>query len=103
MRTMNKPARLLPDAGRPRGRPREFDMDEALDQAIRVFSEQGYHATSIGDLIDAMGLASGSIYKAFRVKRAVFFAAFDRYKALRNEKVYQASRSAKSGRERLRD
>ena len=100
---MNKAVSHASVASRPRGRPREFDMDKALDQAIRVFSEQGYHATSIGDLIDAMGLASGSIYKAFRDKRAVFFAAFDRYKALRNEKVDQAARSAKSGRERLRD
>ena len=58
-------------------------MDEALDQAIRVFCEQGYNATSIGDLIDAMGLASGSIYKAFRDKRAVFLAALDRHVVLR--------------------
>jgi AcrR family transcriptional regulator len=86
-----------------RGRPREFDMDKALDQAIRVFCERGYHATSIGDLIDAMGIASGSIYKAFQDKRAVFLAAFDRYKSLRNDQVDQVVRTSKSGRERLRD
>ena len=62
---------------RARGRPREFDIDDALDKAVRVFSERGYHATSIGDLAGAMELASGSIYKAFRDKRAVFLAAFD--------------------------
>jgi TetR/AcrR family transcriptional regulator, transcriptional repressor for nem operon len=100
---MSKPAAHASVPARPRGRPREFDMDKALDQAIRVFSEQGYHATSIGDLIDAMGLASGSIYKAFRDKRAVFLAAFDRYKSLRNQQVDQAARSAKTGRERLRE
>jgi AcrR family transcriptional regulator len=78
-------------------------MDKALDQAIRVFCERGYHATSIGDLIDAMGIASGSIYKAFHDKRAVFLAAFDRYKSLRNDQVDQVVRTSKSGRERLRD
>jgi TetR/AcrR family transcriptional repressor of nem operon len=88
---------------RPRGRPREFDMDEALDQAIRVFCEQGYNATSIGDLIDAMGLASGSIYKAFRDKRAVFLAALDRHIVLRKEQIAAAARSSKPARERLRD
>src|SRR6202012_4020630 len=92
---MNKTASYLPVAARPRGRPREFDMDKALDQAIRVFSEHGYHATSIGDLIDAMGLASGSIYKAFRDKRAVFLAALDRHILLRREQITEGAHSAK--------
>jgi TetR/AcrR family transcriptional regulator, transcriptional repressor for nem operon len=94
---------LIRDIARPRGRPREFDMNAALDRAIRVFREQGYNATSIPDLIAAMGLASGSIYKAFRDKRAVFLAAFDRYAVLRNEQLAAVARSAKPARERLRD
>jgi AcrR family transcriptional regulator len=100
---MNKALASFSHAARVRGRPREFDMDKALDRAIRVFCERGYHATSIGDLIDAMGIASGSIYKAFQDKRAVFLAAFDRYKSLRNDQVDQVVRTSKSGRERLRD
>lgn len=90
-------------AARPRGRPREFDIDKALDQAIRVFREHGYNATSIGDLISAMGLASGSIYKAFKDKRAVFLAAFDRYMSLRNDQLRQVADTTKGGRERLSD
>jgi AcrR family transcriptional regulator len=88
---------------RVRGRPREFDMDQALDGAIRLFRERGYHAASIGDLTDAMGLASGSIYKAFRDKRDIFLAAFDRYILLRNEQMQQVVGAAKSARQRLRD
>lgn len=78
-------------------------MEEALDKAIRVFRERGYNATSIGDLIAAMGLASGSIYKAFRDKRAVFLAAFERYTARRSEQLQRAADGAKNGREKLRD
>jgi TetR/AcrR family transcriptional regulator, transcriptional repressor for nem operon len=78
-------------------------MDQALDGAIRVFRERGYHAASIGDLMDAMGLASGSIYKAFRDKRDIFLAAFDRYTMLRNAQIQQVAGAAKSARERLRD
>ena len=103
MAMMGKTARATEVVVRPRGRPREFDMDEALDQAIRVFCEQGYNATSIGDLIDAMGLASGSIYKAFRDKRAVFLAALDRHIVLRKEQIAAAARTSKPARERLRD
>src|ERR1700742_1304249 len=100
---MSKIARSTLEVVRPRGRPREFDMDEALDHAIRVFCEQGYSATSIGDLIDAMGLASGSIYKAFHDKRSVFLAALDRHVLLRKEQIAAAARSSKPARERLRD
>jgi TetR/AcrR family transcriptional repressor of nem operon len=100
---MHRTARSTQEIARPRGRPREFEMDEALDQAIRVFCEQGYNATSIGDLIEAMGLASGSIYKAFRDKRAVFLAALDRHIVLRKEQIAAVARTAKPARERLRD
>ena len=100
---MIRTVRLPAYAARPRGRPRQFDIDKALDQAIRVFREHGYNATSIGDLISAMGLASGSIYKAFKDKRAVFLAAFDRYMSLRNEQLRQVADTTKGGRERLSD
>jgi AcrR family transcriptional regulator len=100
---MSRAAMSIREIPRPRGRPREFDMNAALDQAIRVFREQGYNATSIPDLIAAMGLASGSIYKAFRDKRAVFLAAYDRYTLLRNEQLAAVVRTAKPARERLRD
>lgn len=88
---------------RSRGRPREFDMDDALDKAVRVFCERGYHATSIADLTSAMELASGSIYKAFKDKRAVFLAAFDHYKAIRDAQLREAIHRGGNGRERLRN
>jgi TetR/AcrR family transcriptional regulator, transcriptional repressor for nem operon len=85
------------------GRPREFDMDEALDKAVGIFREQGFHATSVGDLSGAMELASGSIYKAFKDKRAVFLAAFDRYTTQRNEQFRQVAATGKTGLERVRN
>ena len=78
-------------------------MDTALDRAVRVFCERGYHATSIGDLTAAMRLATGSVYKAFRDKHAVFLAAFERYAALRREQTRSAAARGANGRERLRN
>jgi TetR/AcrR family transcriptional regulator, transcriptional repressor for nem operon len=85
-----------------RGRPREFDIDAALDKSARVFRERGYHATSIADLTQATELASGSVYKAFKDKRAVFLASFDREGRTRREKLERVLSMAKSGRDRIR-
>jgi AcrR family transcriptional regulator len=97
------PAASGAPATRQRGRPREFDMDEALDRAVRVFSERGYHGTSIGDLTAAMQLTAGSVYKAFKDKREVFIAAFDRYKGERDARLRLLIGAAHSGREKLRN
>ena len=96
-------AAFLSTESRGRGRPREFDMDAALDKSVRVFRERGYHATSITDLTEAMELASGSVYKAFKDKRAVFLAAFDREAIVRGEKLQRIISTAKSGRDRIRN
>ena len=60
-------------------RPRSFEIDEALDSAIELFWDRGYEATSMADLMEAMGLQKGSIYKAWKDKRALFLAALRRY------------------------
>lgn len=96
--TISKPA----EAARSRGRPREFDLDSALDKAVRVFCERGYQATSIHDLTEAMQLASGSVYKAFGDKRGVFLAALERYKAVRDARLRAACAKGRTGAERLR-
>ncbi len=64
--------------GRP-GRPREFDIDEATRDAMEVFWQNGFHATSLPDLIEGMGLTRGSIYKAYDDKRSIYLAALDSY------------------------
>lgn len=88
---------------RGRGRPREFDEATALDGAVRIFRERGYNATSVADLAQAMGLAAGSIYKAFKDKRGVFLAAFERYVGEGDALRHAAFGKGGNGRDKLRE
>lgn len=63
----------------PRGRPREFDTDAAVERAMDVFWSRGYHGTSLPDLLEATNLSRGSLYAAFRDKHGLFLRALDRY------------------------
>ena len=64
---------------RSRGRPREFDRDEALESAMRLFWDRGYEATSISDLTRAMRITPPALYGAFGSKKQLFLEAVERY------------------------
>lgn len=61
------------------GRPRKFDVDEALDRAVLVFWQLGYERTTLTDLCEAMGINRPSLYAAFGTKAELFRRALDRY------------------------
>jgi AcrR family transcriptional regulator len=61
------------------GRPREFDVDRALDRALRVFWHKGYEGASLPELTKAMGINRPSLYAAFGNKEALFRKALERY------------------------
>ena len=61
------------------GRPREFDREVALQDAMLVFWRRGFLATSVSDLCAAMGIRSPSLYAAFGSKEALYLEAVDLY------------------------
>ena len=69
----------MEDISRPVGRPREFDLDDAIRSAMNVFWYQGYHDAALPDLLAKMGITKGSFYKAFGDKKAIFLRAMKLY------------------------
>lgn len=82
-------------------RPREFDIEEVLTTALDVFWAHGYDATSMSDLMEATGLAKGSLYKGYGDKKSLFVRALDSYLLRANAGLSEAAASSESGREAL--
>ncbi len=72
---------------KPRGRPRAFDRDAALDAAMQVFWERGFEGASISELTEAMGVNPPSLYAAFGDKETLFLATIERYAATRSDQM----------------
>ena len=58
---------------------KNFDENEAVRDAMRVFWEKGYEATSLTDLLEGTGLSRGSLYNAFGGKQQLFEQALLEY------------------------
>src|ERR1700744_164643 len=63
----------------PRGRPREFNREKGLQNAMLVFWRKGYNPTSIPDLCHAIGISAPSLYAAFGSKEELFIEAVKLY------------------------
>ena len=81
-------------------RPREFDQEEVLAAAMRLFWQRGYDGTSLEDLDRATGLNRGSLYNAFGDKRGLYLAALDHYgrsEVIQGVCMLQNARNARAG------
>ena len=58
-------------------RNKAFNEEEVIDKAVKVFWAKGYEATSMQDLIDAMGIQRGSLYATFGSKQQLFLKSLD--------------------------
>lgn len=73
-------------------RTKEFDVDHALDQAMNVFWSQGYSATSLADLTNAMDISKSSFYGTFGSKHDLFISTIDRYVATITSQIVDATK-----------
>jgi len=82
---------------RPRGRPKEFETDRVLEQALELIWKQGYRATTTRDLEAALGLSQSSIYNAFGSKQDLLDAVLDRYETLTEQELVRPLEESPEG------
>lgn len=58
---------------------RQFDTDRVVEEAMDLFWERGYEATSMHDLTEALGVGRGSLYAAFGSKDGLYRTALAHY------------------------
>jgi TetR/AcrR family transcriptional repressor of nem operon len=85
------------------GRPLEFDPEQALDAAMHVFWSGGYEATSLQDLLKAMGLSKSSFYQAFGSKQQLFERCLSRYREKMAAALLEKLNRSPSGRRFIMD
>lgn len=68
-------------------RTKDFDENEVLAKAIQLFWHKGYNATSMQDLVDALGISRSSLYDTYTDKHTLFIKALESYQLAGNEKI----------------
>ena len=84
-------------------RTKQFDKHTALDEAMELFWQRGYHATSIQDLVDHLGVNRQSLYDTYGGKEQLFLAALGRYREIQAAPVRRLLERDAPAREVLRD
>lgn len=72
-------AQNKPTEGKGRGRPRAYDPQTALQQALGVFWSTGYAGASLDSIATAAGMNRPSLYAAFGDKHALYIKALEQY------------------------
>lgn len=85
------------------GRPREFDIDRALEAATQQFWYVGYEATSLHDLLKTMNLSRSSLYQTFGNKHKLFVRCLDHYQQSMVDKLSQQLSSSASVKQFMSD
>ena len=80
----------------------EFDYDEAIGKATRVFWEKGYSDTSLRDLLKAIGIGKGSFYNTLKSKKKLFIECLKHYNGTVGRRRAEALFSPSSAKEGVR-
>jgi len=81
-------------------RVKQFNEETVLNKAMELFWKKGFHATSMQDLVDNLGINRASLYDTFGGKQALFDCVFKRYQHNSSEYLtafFESQSSVKEG------
>jgi len=84
------------------GRPKSFEPDVVIAQAMQTFWTHGYAGTSPADLAEVAGVGKGSLYHAFGSKRELFGKALELYDRAGSEMTEEFLSQPGTAKERIR-
>jgi AcrR family transcriptional regulator len=76
----------------------EQSRRQVLDAALRLFSHQGYRATTVREIADEAGASTGNVYHHFPDKEAIFRTLLDEFRLITESKRYPYTRALSAGR-----
>lgn len=83
-------------------RTKDFDEDEVLAKAVRLFWHKGYNGTSMQDLVDGLGISRSSLYDTYGDKHSLFIKALESYSKSAGGKMYNIIGTSSSAKEAVR-
>jgi TetR/AcrR family transcriptional regulator, transcriptional repressor for nem operon len=81
------------------GRPRAFDEDAVVHDAMLTFWRHGFDGTTAGLLASATGLSASSLYNTFDSKQGLYLRALDHYNQILSDRLVSLTK----GREGIAD
>ncbi len=84
-------------------RPRAFDENTVLDRALNLFWYRGYEATSMQQLVDALGINRASLYDSFGDKYQLYRRVLDRYRERTQNMICSLLNQARPAPELIRE
>ena len=84
-------------------RPARHDRQQALERAVDLFWERGYHATSMKHIEQALDMRPGSLYATFGSKEGLFSEVLNRYAEQMADELSRCLQDGETGLQGFRD
>ncbi|PWU67124.1 MULTISPECIES: TetR/AcrR family transcriptional regulator [Gracilibacillus] len=81
----------------------EDKRNKLIEESMKLFSEKGFHETSIQEIVQNSGVSKGAFYLYFDSKDDLLVAIFDYYTAVIIEKLQHVNRGTNDPFQRMQD